>query len=225
VNSLKIFVGYDPREAISYHVFCQSLISNSKCAISFNPLVKDSIDDYVENHDDRSNDFIYTRFLVPHLTNFTGWAFYFDGDMICQADIQELLPYCNNDLAVCVVKHEYKTKFPKKYLGNINEDYPRKNWSSVIMWNCGHPANRVLTPSFVMESSGSYLHRFSWLEDSMIGSLPTEWNWLVAEMPDNYNAKLLHYTIGTPCFKDYSNLGMSESWNKFFRLSQSGLDL
>ena len=224
MEALKIFVGYDPKESIAYHVFCQSIISNSHCAISFNPLVKGSIDDYVEVHNDRSNDFIYTRFLVPYLCNFNGWAFYFDGDMICQDDIKELLSYCDDKYAVCVVKHDYKTKASVKYLGNINQDYPRKNWSSVILWNCGHPDNKILSPSFVMSSTGSFLHRFSWLKDYLIGTLPPQWNWLVTEMPDNYDANLLHYTLGTPCFKDYKNSDMSDLWYKYFKIASAGIN-
>jgi hypothetical protein len=30
----------------------------------------------------------------------------------------------------------------EKYLGNKNEDYPRKNWSSLILWNCGIPGKK-----------------------------------------------------------------------------------
>ena len=89
--------------------------------------------------------------------------------MIIQADIKELYELRDETKAVMVVKHDYKTKQSKKYLGNINENYPRKNWSSVILWNCKHPKNKILTPEFVRNQSGKFLHRFSWLDDDDIG--------------------------------------------------------
>jgi hypothetical protein len=112
------------------------------------------------------------------------------------------------------VKHDYETKAHQKYLGNINENYPRKNWSSVILWNCAHPKHRVLTPEFIASQTGKFLHRFSWLDDTDIGELPHEWNWLAIEYPENKNAKLIHYTLGTPCFKDYRDTEMAAIWHE-----------
>jgi hypothetical protein len=116
--------------------------------------------------------------------------------------------------AVMVVKHDYKTKMKTKYLGSKNEDYPRKNWSSVILWNCEHKANQVLDPEYVQNSTGAHLHRFSWLPDHLIGELPKEWNWLPDEFGENENAKLLHWTLGTPCFFDFSDASMANEWHR-----------
>jgi hypothetical protein len=116
-----------------------------------------------------------------------------------------------------VVQHDYKTRHPVKYLGNKNEDYPRKNWSSVILWHCGFMPNRVLTPDFVARKPGSYLHRFSWLPDHQIGQLPREWNRLVLEEPMTSGDKLRHYTIGTPCFDEYS-ASDPEWWTVYDRM-------
>jgi hypothetical protein len=110
-------------------------------------------------------------------------------------------------------------------LGNKNQDYPRKNWSSMILWNCGHPANRVLTPEFIQDKPGSYLHRFSWLNDAQIGALPKEWNWLATEYEDNPQAKLVHYTLGTPCFKDFTDAPMAKAWWDVHRSSQDGMGI
>jgi lipopolysaccharide biosynthesis glycosyltransferase len=156
--------------------------------------------------------------------HFSGWAIFADGDMVCQADISELWSLRDESKAVQVVKHEYKTKAIKKYLGNKNEDYPRKNWSSLILWNCGHPKNAILTPEFIQTQPGSYLHRFSWLGDDLIDELDTEWNWLAIEYPENPNAKLIHYTLGAPCFKDYANESMSEVWNRSYSRVNEGFD-
>jgi hypothetical protein len=115
---------------------------------------------------------------------------------------------------VQVVKHDYKTRMPVKYLGSPNEDYPRKNWSSVILWNCGSFPNRKLMPDFVQRSTGAELHRFSWLDDARIGELPPEWNWLPDEYGPNPAAKLLHYTLGTPCFHEFADTPMAAEWHR-----------
>jgi lipopolysaccharide biosynthesis glycosyltransferase len=168
---------------------------------------------YHETHAEKSNDFVYSRFLTPYLNAFSGWAIFADGDMICQADIKELWDLRDESRAVLVVKHDYKTKAQKKYLGNINMDYPKKNWSSLILWNCAHPKHKILTPDFISNQTGKFLHRFSWLEDEDIGDIPKDWNWLAIEYPENKNAKLIHYTLGTPCFKEYWDCDMSDIWH------------
>ena len=222
MKTINIVVGFDQREAIAYHTFCQSVIEKSSLPIRFIPLSLGVIKDYKETHNDQSNDFIYSRFLTPFLNNFNGWAIFADGDMICQADISELWDLRDESKALLVVKHDYQTKSRKKYLGNKNENYPRKNWSSVILWNCSHPKHKILTPDFISKQTGAYLHRFSWLEDNEIGELPKEWNWLAIEYPENNNAKLIHYTLGTPCFKEYKNTDMSEIWYETYNRTIEG---
>jgi lipopolysaccharide biosynthesis glycosyltransferase len=146
--------------------------------------------------------------------NYQGWAIFIDGDMILRDDITNLWNLRDDSKAVMVVKHNYKTKMSEKYLGSKNEDYPRKNWSSVILWNCGHPSNQSITPEFVQNASGAAVHRFTWLMDSEIGELPKEWNWLPDEYGENADAKLLHYTLGTPCFKEFADTPMANEWHR-----------
>ena len=210
---IPIFVGYDPKEAIAFHTCVNSIIRLSSEPVQIIPLALNLLKDYTELHTDGSNSFVYSRFLVPYLQSFTGWAIYIDGDMILRTDIAELWNLQQPDKDVMVVQHDYKTKMPVKYLGAKNEDYPRKNWSSVILWNCNSFPNRKLTPSFVQQQTGSFLHRFNWLQDERIGILPIEWNWLPDEFGPNANAKLLHWTLGTPCFKDFSSATQSEEWH------------
>ena len=210
---IPIFVGYDPKEAIAFHTCVNSIIRLSSEPVQIIPLALNLLKDYTELHTDGSNSFVYSRFLVPYLQSFTGWAIYIDGDMILRTDIAELWNLQQPDKDVMVVQHDYKTKMPVKYLGAKNEDYPRKNWSSVILWNCNSFPNRKLTPSFVQQQTGSFLHRFNWLQDERIGRLPMEWNWLPDEFGPNANAKLLHWTLGTPCFKDFSSATQSEEWH------------
>jgi lipopolysaccharide biosynthesis glycosyltransferase len=210
---LKVFVGFDGEvEPVAYHAFCQSVIENSSVPVSFTPLALNTLKEYKENHTDGSNAFIYSRFLVPYLCDYEGIAIFCDGDMICNGDIAELAQYATKHQrkAVFVVKHDYKTKHPIKYLGNKNEDYPRKNWSSVIVFNNQH--NKELTLDAVMNNDGKYLHRFSWLNDDQIGELPIEWNYLESEYENKDNIKLIHYTIGTPCFEGYEDTPNAYKW-------------
>jgi len=223
-EKINIIVGFDQRESVAYHTFTQSIIEKASIPVSFTPLAINTLKGYKETHTDKSNDFIYSRFLTPHLNNFQGWAIFADGDMICQADIKELWDLRDESKALFVVKHNYQTKAHQKYLGNINENYPRKNCSSFILCNCSHSKHRVLTPDFIANQSGKYLHRFCWLEDKDIGDLPLEWNWLAIEYPENKKAKLIHYTLGTPCFKDYQNTEMSDIWHQTQQRIIQGFD-
>ena len=214
---LTLFVGYDPRESAVYHVFCQSVIEHASGPVQFIPLHSPMLD-YFDGQRDGTNAFIYSRYLVPHLQDYRGWALFCDGDMLVTTDIYELWGLRDETKAVQVVKHDYKTQHPRKYIGtqlaNDNTDYERKNWSSVMLINCGHRSNQILTPEFVAESSGSFLHRFQWLEDDEIGELPMEWNHLVGEYPDK-EAKLYHHTLGSPGFEHYADCYSSKEWNRY----------
>ena len=214
MTPIPVFVGYDPREAIAYHTCVNSIIRHASQPVAIIPIALNLFQDYKETHTDGSNHFIYTRFLVPHLMGFKGWAIFIDGDMIIRGDIVELWNLREVDKDVMVVKHDYQTCMPVKYLGAKNENYPRKNWSSVILWNCNSFPNRQLTPEFVQTSSGSFLHRFSWLDDDRIGELPPEWNWLPDEYGPNLNAKLLHYTLGAPCFQEFADTPQGNEWHR-----------
>ncbi len=209
-----IFIGYDPREAVAYHTCANSIIRLASKPVAIIPLALNLFEDYTETHTDGSNHFIYSRFLVPHLMNFEGHAIFIDGDMIVRDDIVKLWDLREVTKDVQVVKHDYKTKMTKKYLGAKNEDYPRKNWSSVILWNCSSYPNRKLTPDFIQQSTGAELHRFTWLDDERVGELPREWNWLPDEYGPNTDAKLLHYTLGTPCFHEFATTPQGEEWHR-----------
>jgi len=214
---LPIYVGFDPREACVYHVFCQSVIEHAKSPVCFIPLNEKMLNGF-DGQQDGTNSFIYSRYLVPYLNGFDGAAIFVDGDMHVNADINELIDLFDPNYAVQVVKHDYKTKHYKKYIGtpleNFNKDYPRKNWSSVVIFNCGHESNKILLPEFVADAGGAFLHRFGWLNDSEIGSLPKEWNHLVGEYPEA-EAKLYHHTLGTPGFKHYQVCESARDWNDY----------
>lgn len=207
---IPVYVGFDPREEAGTHVFTSSLIHRSSWPVSVIPLHLPLFRSfYSKGNRDGTNAFIYTRFLVPFLQDWRGWAIFADGaDMLMRADIAELWALRDEYKAVQVVKHDYRTKHPRKYCGTQmeadNHDYPRKQWSSVMLINCHHYHWRDITPESVERMTGPELHRFSWLRDEMIGELPAEWNWL-DEYGPNPDAKLIHWTTGTPAFAAYKD--------------------
>lgn len=229
-NQFRCYIGYDPREAIAYHVCVNSLIRLSSKPLTITPLslpnmkgfytegARVTIEGYLP-----TNQFIFSRFLVPSMNNYEGWSLFIDGDMIVTDDIQKLFELADDTKAVQVVKHDYKTKFPIKYLNQVNGDYPRKNWTSVMMFNNAHPDNKKLTPEYISKASGKELHRIEWTDE--IGEIPVEWNWLADEYGENPEAKLIHYTTGTPCFHDYACTPMANLWHKERMLTNYSLQV
>ena len=212
----RVFLGYDAREAIAYHVCVQSILEKASVPVAFYPLHAGL---NLTGQRDGTNAFTFSRYLVPYLCEFRGWALFMDGDMTCEKDIAELWALQEDNQfnkAVAVVKHEYKTKHPRKYIGSTmesdNVDYPRKNWSSVMLWNCGHAANWILKPEYVASAPAKDLHRFAWLKDAQIGELPHWWNYLVGEDPPGA-ASLYHYTLGVPGIKHYADSPASWHWH------------
>lgn len=217
MEPIRIFIGYDPREAATYHVLAQSIIEKSSIPVAMIPLHTPMLNNF-DGQQDGTNAFIYSRFLVPELTDFRGWAIYCDSDMLFREDPAELWGLRDESKAVMVCPHDYQTKVNRKAIGTAlegpNESYPKKNQSSMVLWNCEHPRNRVLTREFVASAGGKTLHRFEWLGGELIGSIPLEWNWLVGEYPFNPNVKLAHFTLGAPGFHYYRNCDYSHEWHK-----------
>lgn len=200
----RIFIGWDSREALAYDVCRYSLSSHARDGHVIRPLAQRALRAlglYWRPEDPlASTEFTYTRFLVPALANYQGWALFADCDILFRADVGELFELAEDRYAVMVVKHDHQPRATTKMGQAIQTAYPRKNWSSVVLWNCGHPANRRLTPNLVNEQSGAFLHRFQWLEDAQIGALPLAWNYLVgwntqAQCPE---PKAAHFTEGIP---------------------------
>lgn len=219
-ESIKIFIGFDPREAVAYHVCCQSIIEKASIPVAIHPLYRGMLNEF-DGQRDGSNAFTFSRYLVPYLCDFTGFAIFMDGDMVVDIDIAQLWEEQKTHYAkaVAVVKHDYRTKYPRKYIGSKleanNVDYPRKNFSSVILWNCAHFSNRVLVPEYVADAPVSFLHRFQWLADKDIGELLPDWNYLVGEYPP-LSPALLHFTLGIPGIKHYADDHGSWKWHSSF---------
>lgn len=211
----RIFVGYDKSEVVAYNVCCQSIISQSSIPISFIPLSLNSLKAIYNRTRDplQSTDFSFSRFLVPYLSGYEGWSLYIDGDMLVRSDIAELISLCENSYSVMVCQHEYTPKLSTKFLGNQQTKYNKKNWSSVILFNNSQCS--ILTPEYVNTATGLELHQFKWLDhENKIGNIPLNWNWLVGEYPDNPDAKLAHFTLGGPYFKEFANADFSDEWRE-----------
>lgn len=212
-----VFIGYDQRESIAYHVLAQSIINCTSVPVAIAPLASRMLRNF-DGQRDGTNAFIYSRFLVPSIADYQGWAIYCDSDMLLRDDLVKLWDLRDESKAVMVVKHDYHTKHRRKMIGTPmecdNADYPMKNHSSMILWNCGHPSNRVLTRDFVSESPGSFLHRFQWLNDDEVGSVPLDWNWLVGEYSHKPEANLVHFTLGAPCFSHYRKCDYAAEWHE-----------
>ena len=215
---MKVFVGYDTREDIAYQVCKHSLEARNK-HVEVTPLVQNKLREagwYTRPVDKlASTEFTFTRFLIPELTNFSGWALFCDSDIIFLDDVKELFDQADDKYAVMCVKHDYAPKEGIKMDGQVQTVYPRKNWSSVMLFNCAHPSNAKLTMDLVNEPeiNGAYLHRFSWLTDEEIGDLNYEWNFLVGHYKDG-SPKALHYTEGGPWFENYRNCEFHTEWKQ-----------
>lgn len=222
-----LFVGHDDREAIGSVVFAQSVYD--QCA---GPVAVARIGCKGGNDRDGSNAFTYQRFLIPCYMHYRGWAIFIDGvDCLLRGDIAEVMEMRNSSYAVQVVKRlKYTTRDSVKYRGteleSPNNDYIRKNWSSVVLWNCAHLANEQLTPEFVANKDGSYLHQFGWLSNRYVGELPERWNVLIGEDgEDCADAKLVHYTLGLPAFAHYRDSLYADEWRATLQRAQRGVSV
>jgi hypothetical protein len=209
---LNIFIGYDPAETVAYHVLCHSILRHSSGPVAFTPINKRNIPEFNRGKEDGSTEFSFSRFLTPWLCGTNTISLFMDCDMLVRDDIYKILEHRDFKKDVMVVKHDYTPKPGKKFLGNTQHVYPKKNWSSVMLFNNMNYPVRKLTPDVVNKASGKYLHQFEWTEEGRIGELPKEWNHLVGEYDPNPDAKIVHFTLGTPCFKGYENQEFADEW-------------
>ena len=218
MNNLNIYVGYDSKEDIAYRVCKYSILKRSRSNIKITSLklyelvaknlYKRDIDPLA------STEFTYSRFLVPALNNYNGWAIFCDCDFIFFEDISNILIDIDKSKAVYCVQHDYTPKEKHKMDGQKQTIYPRKNWSSFILFNCSHPSNKKLNLDLVNSETGSFLHQFKWLEDNEIGSLDERWNWLEGWTSNHNNKKpfAVHYTRGGPWFEEWQDVEFAKEW-------------
>jgi lipopolysaccharide biosynthesis glycosyltransferase len=218
MDSLRVFIGWDSREDIAYQVARRSLLRHASIpvqvsAIKRDILVREGV--YTREVDPlASTEFTYSRFLTPYLADYEGWALFLDCDFIFFGDVAELQSYMDPKYAVLCAKHDYQPTETTKMDGVPQSLYPRKNWSSFMLFNCGHPSSRRLTPDVVNSESGAFLHRMQWAKDEEIGALPTSWNWLEGwyDKPESGFPLAVHYTRGGPWFADWQNVDYAAEW-------------
>lgn len=214
---IRIFIGYDSREAVAYHVLCHSIQTRASQSVSITPLMLSQLDKLMwrERHNLQSTDFSFSRFLTPYLSDYQGWALFMDCDMLVLDDIVNLWNLRDERYAVQCVKHDHKPPEESKFLNQPQSTYERKNWSSVTLFNSAKCT--ILTPDYVNTASGLELHRFHWLEDdNLIGTIPGSWNHLVDYDPSHPTSEIsnLHYTTGGPYFEDYKDCSYADVWFK-----------
>lgn len=229
IEPLVIVIGYDPKEDDAYQVCRASLLAHSSRPLHIVKLDQAALrragwyrrqwhqdgSNRVDAHDLKpfSTDFSFTRFLVPALNLYQGWALYCDGDFLFTRDIAELFALAEPKYSVMCVQHEHDPVEKTKMGGLVQSRYRRKNWSSLVLYNCGHEANELLTGYVVNEYPGSFLHAFSWLKDEEIGAIPHRWNWLSGV--DEATKKIpagIHFTLGTPSVVGCQNMPYAAQW-------------
>jgi hypothetical protein len=209
---IPIFIGYDPRERAATNVLMDSLYQHSSMPLMITPIITPQLEKQGLFHRERdpkqSTAFSFTRFLVPRLMDYQGWAIFMDCDMLCRGDIASLWDLRDDRFAVMCVQHEHIPSETVKFLGEVQSPYPKKNWSSLMLLNCSRCTG--LSVEYVNSASGLELHRFHWLAgDHEIGALPNCWNHLV-DVQDaalSKEAVLLHWTLGGPWFQEQRTMG------------------
>lgn len=216
--SPKVFVGYDSREDIAWQVCRHSLLRHSDNNLSVIPLRQPVLRElglYTRAHDvGASTEFSLTRFLTPHLAAQSGWVIFCDCDFLFTTDVQTVFDGLDSSKALYCVQHDYTPHFQVKMDGKKQAAYPRKNWSSFMIFNCDHPDVRALTPAIVNSVSPAFLHRFEWLKDeSAIGALDLDWNFLEGEYPmPQQTPRVIHFTNGGPWFEEWQNCDYADLW-------------
>ena len=232
VKPLSVWIGYDPREAEAFAVARNSIIRANRYimvkglvlrnlqnrGLYYRPtrtrlgkLWDDISDAYM------STEFAISRFLVPHLVRENphgvyGWALFMDCDMLVRTNLNKLREILDDSKAIACVKHNHVPVNLEKMDGQVQQTYPRKNWSSVMAFNVDHEANHPLTVEMVNTLPGRDLHRFCWLEDELIQELPAEWNYLVGHTENVSDPKIVHYTEGGPWFNAFKETEFAEEW-------------
>jgi hypothetical protein len=207
----RIFIGYDPSQEIAYDVLCYSLEKHATEPIEIHPIDADKLPEFKRPGDPlASTPFTYTRFLVPWLCGYDGIALFMDSDMLALGDISELFHLPMDGLALRVRKHDYRPDETLKMGDKVQTQYPRKNWSSLMLMNC--PELTVWSKEAVETQSGAWLHRFEPIPDEKIGDISEEWNVL-----DRMSGptKLLHYTSGGPWLAGCEGAAHADLWHGY----------
>jgi lipopolysaccharide biosynthesis glycosyltransferase len=211
--SIRVFIGYDSREAAAFSVLSHSLHARASQPVSITPVMLSELAGVFarERNPLQSTQFSFSRFLVPYLCDYEGWALFMDCDMLALDDVARLWALRDERFAVQVVKHVHVPREETKFLGAVQTRYEKKNWTSVMLMNCSRC--RALTPEYVNNATGLELHQFKWLEgEELIGEIPGRWNHLVGHDAPRSDAGIVHYTTGGPYFAEYAHCEYAAEW-------------
>ena len=210
---IRVFIGFDPREAVAFNVLAYSIQARSTVPVSISAVKLSQLRTALTRarHPLQSTDFSLSRFLTPYLSDFSGWSLFMDCDMLMLDDIANLWKLRDERFAVMVVKHDHRPRETTKFLGESQSAYEKKNWSSVVLFN--NARCRALSPEYVNQASGLDLHQFKWLgSDDLIGELPRGWNHLVGYDAPSREVSVVHYTLGGPYFAEYADCEYADDW-------------
>lgn len=220
---IRLFVGYDRSEPVIFNTFAHSVIKKATKPVAITPISLDHLEGIFtrERNKLQSTEFSFSRFLVPYLCDYKGWAIFTDNDFIARDDIAKLWSLRNDKYAVMCVKHDHAPEEMHKFKGATQTQYEKKNWSSAMLINCEKCTK--LTPEYVNTATGLELHQFKWLEnDGLIGDIPLHWNYLVDYYKHDDNAQFIHFTEGGPYFPEYGDVDFSEDWYEAFIDANTG---
>lgn len=214
----KIFVGYDTSEDIAWQVCRHSLLRHADHDLTVIPLRQAALRElglYTRSEDvGASTEFSLTRFLTPYLAAAEGWVVFCDCDFLFRTDVRAVFDGLDPSKALYCVQHDYTPTHRVKMDGKAQASYPRKNWSSFMVFNCDHPDVRALTPAIVNAAPPAYLHQFKWIgDDRAIGALDRKWNFLEGEYPKPTETPgVIHFTNGGPWFDQWKDCDFAELW-------------
>lgn len=215
-NDVTVYIGYDSTEPVAAAVLMHSILTRASAPVHLVPLTRTGVMGSYRRPRTatESTEFSFTRFLVPYLSRYQGWSIFMDCDMLCQVDLWSIVPHIldQKDKAVLVCQHDYVPKTATKMDGKIQTVYPRKNWSSFMVFQ--NAECRTLTREYVRTASGADLHQFAWVKDKDIGTLPLTWNWLSDEYAPNPSAEIIHFTLGGPYMKGHESCDHADLWNE-----------
>jgi lipopolysaccharide biosynthesis glycosyltransferase len=211
---MKIFIGCDEQFEENIDIQIESIFKNTNSKIDIKLLRLEELKDILWREKDpkQTTDSAFTRWLVPYLSNYQGWSLYMDSDMFCRDDVKKIFQLKNEDKTVMVVKNDSYHAQLKKFNGQIQTDYERKNWSSLILFN--NQKCKKLNANYINTAKGLELHQFKWLGDEQIGELPKEWNYLVEVDEKMLDPKNVHWTLGGPWFENKKDVEYSSEWKE-----------
>lgn len=215
---IPVFIGYDEVEEGAFWTCASSLLAHSSEPLQITPIKRTTLPLKRARHPKQSNEFAFTRWLIPYLQNYSGCGIFVDCDFLFMDDIAKLWFLRDTEKAVQVVKHPWDTfKEGKKYLGTEQTVYPKKCWSSLMLFNSEHPDCAKLTPEYIDAAEGLHLHQFEWTKEENVGELPADWNYLVEHSPSSTNVRAVHYTEGGPYFQAYKDTEFATEWWDAYR--------